>query len=618
MNDSAAILLYALARTTILLSISAPIVAVLLRGLRCRSPNVHRAAWCAVLLTGWLFIRFPITIPWYETQPNRAALPPPLTSDFGEVAEGVGPAVVPPVSNPGADESMPAVNFTGRAGSNVSWPLVLAWGWLLGMAVIVIAWLTSYARFVLRIRHGLPPRDDWDAEWRAMLAESRLLARVRLRVLPGIGPAVCRAPGGYRLLVPEDLWGELSSQERKAILRHELMHVQRHDLEWLLVARCLAIPHWFNPVSWWVVRNFEEAGEWACDDAVYGRNTAEAVAYARLLLRLGQADERPRWSAAMGGRRLATRIKRTLIGELREDSIVKKRFVLCSLALLLLLGAVEWRLGASAARAIDQEVESSRGGLKVDRRMLQRMADAAAKTFEATKASYDVGTEVMSNVYVWSRRWLEADRALARSDADEIAALEAHRRRMRQLMMKIRAMYVTGTKGGEIERFAATKFYLAEADAWLASAQNRGLDEPAPLKAVSFEFRGPAGLTVQWDEDNDGRFDTEPVGCPADHKFLEGGLYFLGFGGIGGQKLKATLDVPASSDTEVRLELPIADIKRIASGRRLSRAYVLTDGSKVEELSNWDEVPDWNNLRGGLVAEAEQQGKLLAVIHVLP
>ncbi|HEV3341975.1 MAG TPA: hypothetical protein VG125_16525, partial [Pirellulales bacterium] len=183
---------------------------------------------------------------------------------------------------------------------------------------------------------------------------------------------------------------------------------------------------------------------------------------------------------------------------------MKKTVLVGSLGTLVLLAAVQWRLGASAAHAVDQEVEPSRGQLKVDRSVLERMSAAAAKTFEATHASYEVGTEIMSNVYVWSRRWLEAERALARTDAEEIAALEAHRARMKQLMLKIRALYMTGTKGGEMEKFNATRFYLAEADAWLGTAKNRGLDKPAPLVNVSFSFRGPDDLRVRWDEDNDG------------------------------------------------------------------------------------------------------------------
>jgi hypothetical protein len=432
----------------------------------------------------------------------------------------------------------------------------------------------------------------------------------------GFGPAVCRLRGGHVLFVPAELWGELASPERRAVLRHELAHLRRRDLEWSLAARSLAVVHWFNPICWWVVRNFDEAGEWACDDAVHRCDAAEAVAYARLLLRLGQADPRPGWAAAIGGRRLSTRIKRTLGGEFFSgDSTMKKTVFVGSLGVLLLLAAVEWRLGVSAARAVDQEVEPSRGPFKVDRVVLQRMSKTAAETFEATKASYDVGTTIMSNIYVWSRRWLEGERALARTDAEEIAALQAHRQRMLQLMKKIRALYITGTKGGETEKFAATKFYLAEADAWLWTARNRGLDEPAPLKSVSFLFRGSDDLRVCWDEDNDGGFDEKPAACPARHDFLEGGVYFLEFSGVG-TKLNVTLEVDAATDQEIAVDLPLADIKRIASGHGLSKVYLLTTESGVQQMSAWDEVITSKDLRGSLVAGAERRGKVLAVFRI--
>ena len=122
-------------------------------------------------------------------------------------------------------------------------------------------------------------------------------------------------------------------------------------------------------------------------------------------------------------------------------------------------------------------------------------------------------------------------------------------------------------------------------------------------------------MRVRWDEDNDGEFDNKPTACPAKYEFLEGGVYFLEYG-VGGAKLNATLEVTAGSDREIMVDLPIADIKRIASGHPLLKVYVSTKKSSVEEMSTWDEVPNWNDLRGGLVREAERKGKVLAVMRI--
>ena len=98
------------------------------------------------------------------------------------------------------------------------------------------------------------------------------------------------------------------------------------------------------------------------------------------------------------------------------------------------------------------------------------MLEAAKNTLEATKAGYDAGTAPMPDVYVWSQRVAEAERALAKNKRDEIAALMGHWRRMGTLHGKVGALYRAGSKGGEAERFFATKYYLAEAELRLAEA----------------------------------------------------------------------------------------------------------------------------------------------------
>ncbi|HVA47739.1 MAG TPA: M56 family metallopeptidase [Pirellulales bacterium] len=613
MNQAATMLLYALARTSVCLAVAAIVAFLLLRGLRCRSPAVHRAAWCMVLLTGWLFVRATVTIPWYEAPPLARQMFPSPASEVLEVAPSGDPVPSAIGSDPVPLGDLPVKIDEPRdiAGTALSWPIALAAVWLLGGVAIVAWWSIGYLRFVRQLPFGLPLTEEWQAEWREALAECAVRHPVRLCVNDALGPLVCRVWGEDRLLAPLALWRELSSQERRAILRHELAHVGRGDLVWSMAARCLALAHWFNPFCWWAVRNFDECGEWACDDAVYRRGPGDAVAYARVLLRIGQADPRPPLGAAIGGRRLSTRIKRMLTGAIPEDSTMKQSVLIGSVGVLALIGAVEWRLGARVAGAVDQEVEATRGRLNVDHPVLERMAAAAAKTFEATRASYDVGTEVMSNVYVWSRRWLEAERALAETDAQELAALRAHRQRMKQLMLKVRAFYVTGSRGGEEPKFYATKFYLAEADAWLESAKNRGHDQPPPLRKVPVSFGGPKGMDVRWDEDNDGQFDAEPVVCPARHDFLEGGIYFLQFGGFGGVKLNATLEVMTASDQPRAFDISIAEVKKIADNQQMTKVLFLGDDARVDEISDWDDVSNSDRL----VAQTERRHQVLAALH---
>src|SRR5205823_774142 len=68
---------------------------------------------------------------------------------------------------------------------------------------------------------------------------------------------------------------------------------------------------WFNPLSWWVVRNLDVCAEWLCDDEATGGDQRVATEYAEVLLRLGQAAGNCGVSAtAMRGGRLHSRICR--------------------------------------------------------------------------------------------------------------------------------------------------------------------------------------------------------------------------------------------------------------------------------------------------------------------
>ena len=161
----------------------------------------------------------------------------------------------------------------------------LTFVWVAGMGAIAMAWLAGYLWFVLRLPIGRTVDDLWESEWRTSLDARGVRRSIPLRVTANLGPMLCRLPQGYALVVPEPLWRELDESGRRAILRHELAHYERGDVWWSLLARVLALPQWFNPTSWYCVRKFDEAAEWACDRAALAEQPV--TVYARALLRLG-------------------------------------------------------------------------------------------------------------------------------------------------------------------------------------------------------------------------------------------------------------------------------------------------------------------------------------------
>lgn len=98
------------------------------------------------------------------------------------------------------------------------------------------------------------------------------------------------------------------------------------------------------------------------------------------------------------------------------------------------------------------------------------MVAAAAKACEATKACYEMGTTTLANLHHWSRQLALAERALAQTKEEDQAALLAYWKRSKQTYLKVRALYNTGTHGGEAENFGAAAYYLSEAELWLEAA----------------------------------------------------------------------------------------------------------------------------------------------------
>lgn len=67
-----------------------------------------------------------------------------------------------------------------------------------------------------------------------------------------------------------------SADRLRAVLLHELIHVQRRDLLAQVVAQAACCLYWFHPLAWIAAREQRRERERACDDAVLGRGIGAA------------------------------------------------------------------------------------------------------------------------------------------------------------------------------------------------------------------------------------------------------------------------------------------------------------------------------------------------------
>jgi len=146
-----------------------------------------------------------------------------------------------------------------------------------------IVWLAGLVVFTARLLAGL-------VGLRRVRTRAARVADDRLIQMLGAAKAELRVTRPVRLLfddAPVGTWGlwrpcivvpagaaAWDDERVRAVLAHELAHVQRFDWPVQLAAEALCAAFWFNPLAWLAARRLREEGERACDDVVLGTEEA--------------------------------------------------------------------------------------------------------------------------------------------------------------------------------------------------------------------------------------------------------------------------------------------------------------------------------------------------------
>jgi len=283
---------------------------------------IHTTGWTSVLLQGVLLFQFPFAIPVDRIRSERQGV--------NDAVDPAGPSVVmteieanvtsyPSVARKPISHSAQALGVSGTTTwdwfSN-NWPILVSAVWGTGVLILIGRRCVDYSRFVRLANCELCEKEDWNDEWKELLSSCKVSSDIPLMLSKNLGPALCRLPEGFRLVVPIDVWQRLSSSDRKSVLRHELAHFLRGDLIKFIAADFLAVLHWFNPMARHAVNRFEDALEWACDDYVSSHGRAHAANFAKVLVTIAETSQQANaWTSAIHGGRLKKRIQRLLAWE---------------------------------------------------------------------------------------------------------------------------------------------------------------------------------------------------------------------------------------------------------------------------------------------------------------
>ncbi len=150
------------------------------------------------------------------------------------------------------------------------------------------------------------------------------------------------------VLLPRTLHGH-SADVQRAVLAHELFHVQRRDWAWLLAEEVLRAVLWFHPAMWWLVSRVQLAREEVVDELVV-LLTGRRRTYAEALVAFSDDTPLAPLTAFARRRHLFRRV--ALIS--REGVMSSRQIVAAGCAIALFVAAGSW--GAVRAFPLRQPV----------------------------------------------------------------------------------------------------------------------------------------------------------------------------------------------------------------------------------------------------------------------
>ena len=292
--------------------------------LRIRRPDFLLRFWQAVLL---LLLVAPWIQPW---QPVAAAPAADLTPISGmELAVDGGDGV----SVAGRVIALPAARWR-----------VDPWTWVLGLlaagVIVRLGWiglgLLRLARLVRAADRIAPPAVARD-----------LLARFRVSAVFVQHPAV-RMPCSFGLFRPTVMlpaaFDRLEPAFQRAIVCHELLHIERRDFARVVVEDVAAALLWFHPWVWLLRRRIRLHREQVVDAAVV-RGTGDRRAYVRCLVELaGHPLTLGLASPMLRSSELRTRADAVLE---KEGAMSTRRLAVAATGLCVALGATVWMVAAT-------------------------------------------------------------------------------------------------------------------------------------------------------------------------------------------------------------------------------------------------------------------------------
>lgn len=255
---------------------------------------------------------------------------------------------------PGEEAELSGKVRPKRMSVDISLLDLIAVVWLLGGLSILSVHGLGYAHFKGRIiQNGESAKDE------VILCELQQLAEeLQIRRKIGIirySQAASPLIIGFIhpiLVIPDETY---SQEELYFILKHELVHLKRHDTYYKLLLLVVNALHWFNPIVWFMRKEATVDMELSCDEnVIWGMNLESRKAYVGTLL--SALDRQYAWGTFLttqfyGGKQvMEKRFKNILMGAKKKNGF---SLVVCVAVLTLALGSL---MGCSIKETVSEEI----------------------------------------------------------------------------------------------------------------------------------------------------------------------------------------------------------------------------------------------------------------------
>ena len=209
--------------------------------------------------------------------------------------------------------------------------------WLAGFLALLLIWAVRWWRVRTALRNAAP------------LA---LPAPITVKATTAaLGPGLF---GIWRpvLLLPQAMAAHMSPKEMRAILDHELCHLERGDNLTTAIHSLVQALFWFHPLVWWLGARLNMERERACDEDVI-QNGNDASVYAEGILKVCRyyAAPAPLASAILGAN-LEQRLHGIMAGATPSELNRAQKSLLTSCAAL----ALAWPLVTGWSNAVGREI----------------------------------------------------------------------------------------------------------------------------------------------------------------------------------------------------------------------------------------------------------------------